>query len=133
MLADPGVTPTHIVPEWYFLPFYAILRSVPNKAGGVCLLIGAILCILLLPLFVSPIQRSGLFRPFFKPSFIGFGFICLFLGWSGGNPIETPYYELCQLVTIFYFSYFLVFLPGLDFLEEYFYHRFFFVSLSEAE
>jgi len=132
MLADPGVTPTHIVPEWYFLPFYAILRSVPNKAGGVCLLIGAILCILLLPLFVSPIQRSGLFRPFFKPSFIAFGFICLFLGWSGGNPIETPYYELCQLVTIFYFSYFLVFLPGLDFLEEYFYHRFFFVSLSEA-
>lgn len=117
MLADAGVTPTHIVPEWYFLPFYAILRSVPNKAGGVVLLAGAILVLLLLPFFVFSLQRSGLFRPLFKYSFMFLVFIWFILGWSGGNPIEIPYYQICQVITFCYFFYFLGFLPLVHWLE----------------
>lgn len=133
ILADPGVTPTHIVPEWYFLPYYAILRSVPNKAGGVCLLLGAILCLFFLPLLISPLQRSGNFRPLFKDTFGFFIFIWFLLGWSGGNPIETPYYELCQIVTIFYFLFFLVILPCLDFLENLFYQNFYEFNYNEKD
>jgi len=121
ILADPGVTPTHIVPEWYFLPFYAILRSVPSKAGGVFLLAGAILTLLLIPFFVIPIQRSGFFRPFFQNGLIAFIFVWFILGWSGGNPIETPYYEICQAATFLYFFFFLVFLPVINYAENYVY------------
>jgi quinol-cytochrome oxidoreductase complex cytochrome b subunit len=123
ILANPGVTPTHIVPEWYFLPFYAILRSVPSKSGGVLLLIGAILTLLLIPFFIIPIQRSGLFRPLFQNSFLVFVYIWFFLGWSGGNPIETPYYELCQLATFLYFFYLLIFLPVISYIENFLYFK----------
>jgi len=109
ILADPGVTPTHIVPEWYFLPFYAILRSVPSKAGGVFLLLGAIATLMALPFFITPLQRSGLFRPLFQNGLVFFYFVWFVLGWSGGNPIDVPYYEICQLATISYFGFFLYF------------------------
>lgn len=122
ILADPGVTPTHIVPEWYFLPFYAILRSVPSKAGGVFLLIGAIVTLLILPFLVKPIQKSGLFRPLFQNPFKVFVWVWFFLGWSGGNPIETPFYEMCQIATLSYFFYFLVLLPLITYFENFVYH-----------
>jgi quinol-cytochrome oxidoreductase complex cytochrome b subunit len=111
ILADPGVTPTHIVPEWYFLPFYGILRSVPSKSGGVVLLISAILALLILPKISKPNIRSGAFRPVFAYGFEIFLLVWLILGWSGGNPIETPFYEICQLATALYFLFFFIFNP----------------------
>jgi len=118
ILADPGVTPTHIVPEWYFLPFYGILRSVPDKAGGVALLVAALLVLFILPLLSKPIVRSGMFRPVFRYGFEMFVVIWMILGWSGGNPVESPFYEICQLATILYFIFFLVFSPVVVFVEE---------------
>jgi ubiquinol-cytochrome c reductase cytochrome b subunit len=117
--ANPMVTPTHIVPEWYFLPFYAILRSVPNKRLGVVLLLAAILILLILPFFGKGIIRSNSFRPFYKVIFWFFFFDCLLLGWIGGKPIETPYYELGQFFTLFYFGYFIFFIPFFQKLEYY--------------
>lgn len=115
--ANPMVTPTHIVPEWYFLPFYAILRSVPNKTFGVVLLLASILVLIILPFFGSAQIRSFTFRPLYKFLFWFFVVNCLLLGWIGGKPIESPYYELGQFFTIFYFSYFLFLLPQLQRLE----------------
>lgn len=115
--ANPMVTPTHIVPEWYFLPFYAILRSVPNKRLGVVLLLSAILILVVLPFFGKGFIRSHTFRPFYKIMFWFFFFDCLLLGWIGGKPIETPYYELGQIFTLFYFGYFILFIPFLQRLE----------------
>jgi len=105
--ANPEVTPLHIVPEWYFLPFYAILRSVPNKTVGIILLVLAIACIGLLPLISKPPFRSGYFRPSFQYLFWFFICDCLILGWSGGNPVESPYYGICQMATIGYFLFFI--------------------------
>jgi quinol-cytochrome oxidoreductase complex cytochrome b subunit len=104
--ANPMATPAHIVPEWYFLPLYAILRSVPNKTFGVVLLLLAIFILILLP-FISKTSyvRSFIFKPLEKFLFWFFFFDCLLLGWIGGKPIETPYYELGQLFTAFYFIY----------------------------
>jgi ubiquinol-cytochrome c reductase cytochrome b/c1 subunit len=104
--ANPDVTPLHIVPEWYFLLFYGILRSVPSKIGGVFLLVSAILVILLLPIFSQPLIRSGYFRYGFIYLYIFFIGICVILSWSGGNPIAMPYYEICQLGTFCYFGFF---------------------------
>jgi ubiquinol-cytochrome c reductase cytochrome b subunit len=106
--ANPEVTPLHIVPEWYFLPFYGILRSVPSKAGGIILLILAILCLALFPLISKPIIRSGSFRPIFQSLFWIFVCDCFILGWSGGNPVEPPYYVICQVATVFYFVFFVL-------------------------
>lgn len=117
IMANPMVTPTHIVPEWYFLPFYAILRSVPEKRLGVVLLLLAIIILAVLPFFGRAFLRSSMFRPFYKILFWFFFFDTLLLGWIGGKPIETPYYELGQFFTIFYFSYFFIFLPFFQYLE----------------
>jgi ubiquinol-cytochrome c reductase cytochrome b subunit len=101
--ANPEVTPLHIVPEWYFLPFYAILRSVPDKLGGIILLFCALLCLAFFPLISKPPIRSGMFRPFFVILFWYFIADCILLGWSGGNPVEPPYFAICQYATLFYF------------------------------
>jgi quinol-cytochrome oxidoreductase complex cytochrome b subunit len=114
---NPMVTPAHIVPEWYFLPFYAMLRSIPNKLGGVIVLIFSIVVLALLPFVVTQNVRSNEFKPFQK---IGFWFILsiyLLLGWIGGMPIETPYYQVGQIVTLLYFFFFLIFLPFISKLE----------------
>jgi len=117
--ANPMVTPTHIVPEWYFLPFYAILRSVPNKSLGVVLLMLSILILMFLPFYGRSLIRSFMFRPIYKFLFWFFLFDCLLLGWIGGKPIEAPYYDLGQFFTIFYFIYFFLFLPIVQKLEYY--------------
>jgi len=116
--ANPLVTPAHIVPEWYFLPFYAILRSIPNKLGGVLLLLSAILVLLLLPFFVKFEIRSSQFRPLSAVFFWFFLSNCFILGWLGGQPVEAPYVVAGQLSTIFYFIYFLIILPLLSKLEK---------------
>ena len=99
--ANPLVTPPHIVPEWYFLPFYGILRSVPNKVGGILLLVFAILMITVLPLIHKPLLRSSLFRPMYRIFLYWFFAAWILLGWSGSKPIAYPYYEICQITLSF--------------------------------
>jgi quinol-cytochrome oxidoreductase complex cytochrome b subunit len=105
--ANPLVTPSHIVPEWYFLPFYAILRSVPHKLGGVIVMMAAILILFLLPFAVhSDIKRFE----FYYIRLVAFWFffnIAVLLGWIGGNVAEGIYILVGQLLTFFYFGYFL--------------------------
>lgn len=109
--ANPMVTPTHIVPEWYFLPFYAVLRSIPDKLLGFCALGGAVVMLLLLPFFVGQFTliRSVNFRPFLKILIPIFVVNCLILGWVGGKPVEPPYYMICQFSSIVYFFLFFIF------------------------
>jgi quinol-cytochrome oxidoreductase complex cytochrome b subunit len=117
--ANSLVTPPHIVPEWYFLPFYAILRSIPDKLGGVIAMISAILILLFLPIINTSEIRSNKFRPFF--SFFYWLLVidfCL-LGWIGQQPVESPYIEIGMLATGFYFSYFLKWLPFIGILESF--------------
>jgi ubiquinol-cytochrome c reductase cytochrome b subunit len=117
--ANPMVTPTHIVPEWYFLPFYAILRSVPNKLGGVVLLLLSIIVLFLFPFFIRPSIRSNFFKPMHKVFYWFFVFNCVILGWIGGKSIETPFYEIGQIATAFYFIYFIILLPFLNSIERF--------------
>lgn len=119
--ANPDQTPAHIVPEWYFLPFYAILRSVPNKLLGVVLLLLAIIVLLVFPTLVNKTinVRSNTFKPLSQFAFWLFVVNCLVLGWVGGKSIEYPYTEIGFLSTVFYFGYFIVILPFLHVWETY--------------
>ena len=115
--ANPLVTPAHIVPEWYFLPYYAILRAVPNKLGGVTLMFGSIALLFILPwLDTSPV-RSMRFRPIAKWFLILWGLNFCVLTWVGGKPPEGAYVTIARLGTAYYFFYFLVILPLLGRLE----------------
>jgi len=108
IMANPLVTPTHIVPEWYFLPFYAILRSIPNKLGGILVLALAIVTLLCLPYctsFKTCISGFNSFRFFQKLWFWSFILLYIFLGWLGGNPVEDPYLLIGQVLTCGYFIY----------------------------
>ena len=109
--ANPMVTPPSIVPEWYFLPMYAILRSIPYKAPGVLTMGLAVGALYLLPLVSKPIVRSGDNRPVFAILFWTFVVDCLLLGWVGSNHVETPWVECGQIATIYYFFFFFVLLP----------------------
>ncbi|MCW5752542.1 MAG: cytochrome b, partial [Alphaproteobacteria bacterium] len=115
--ANPLVTPAHIVPEWYFLPFYAILRAVPDKLGGVVLMFGSILILFLLPWLDTSRVRSGRFRPIFKQFFWVFVLACLALGWAGAQPPEGLPLAISRVATIYYFAYFLVILPLVGWFE----------------
>ena len=116
--ADPLSTPAHIVPEWYFLPFYAILRSIPHKLGGVIAMGGAIVALLVLPFLNTARVRSTYFRPLYAQAYWIFVFNFLFLGWIGQKPVEDPYVMCGVLATVYYFFFFLVIVPVLGFLEE---------------
>ncbi|MBT4769224.1 MAG: cytochrome b, partial [Rhodospirillaceae bacterium] len=109
--ANPVVTPPHIVPEWYFLPFYAILRAVPDKLAGVLLMFGSIIVLFFLPWLDSAKTRSARFRPIFKQFFWLFLVNCVVLGWVGANAPEGSFVPIGRAATIFYFAYFLVILP----------------------
>jgi len=116
--ANPLVTPAHIVPEWYFLPFYAILRAVPDKLGGVLMMFGAIILLFFLPyLDRSPI-RSGAYRPLFKKFFYVFVINFIFLGWLGKSPAEGWYIWASRITTFYYYAYFLIILPNLPKFEK---------------
>jgi len=115
--ANPLVTPAHIVPEWYFLPFYAILRAIPDKLMGVLAMFAAIGVLFILPwLDRSPI-RSGTFRPLFKIFFWLLLADCVMLTYLGGKPPEGVYVILSRLGTLYYFFHFLILLPGLSIFE----------------
>jgi quinol-cytochrome oxidoreductase complex cytochrome b subunit len=116
--ADPLVTPAHIVPEWYFLPFYAILRAVPDKLGGVLLMFAAILVLAALPWLDTSKVRSAVFRPVYKWFFWLFFADCLLLGYIGGKPAEEPYVLIGQFATAYYFFHLVVLLPLLGWFEK---------------
>jgi len=115
--ANPLVTPAHIVPEWYFLPFYAILRAVPDKLFGVLAMFGAIAVLFILPWLDRSPVRSGSFRPVFKIFFWLLFVDCIALTWLGGKPAEGWYVTASRIATLYYFAYFLVVLPLLSIFE----------------
>ncbi len=116
--ANPMVTPAHIVPEWYFLPFYAILRSIPDKLGGVAAMGGAIVILLLVPFINTSEIRSPEFRPIYSVFFwILVADFCI-LGWIGQKPVEEPYVLVGAIATIFYFLFFLVLMPLIGIVEK---------------
>ena len=116
--ADPLVTPAHIVPEWYFLPFYAILRAVPDKLGGVIAMFGSIIILFLLPWLDKAKTKSGYYRPIFKWVYMAFIINAFALGYLGAQPAEGIYVIASRLCTLFYFAYFLLFLPLLNKYEK---------------
>jgi ubiquinol-cytochrome c reductase cytochrome b/c1 subunit len=115
--ANPGVTPAHIVPEWYYLPFYAMLRSIPNKLGGVVVMFSAILVLAFLPWLDSARTKSCRYRPLARQFFWIFVVVCILLGWLGGKPPEGIYVILGRILTFSYFAYFLIVLPLLSRIE----------------
>ena len=116
--ANPMVTPAHIVPEWYFLPFYAILRAVPDKLGGVLMMFGAIALLFALPFLDRSPVKSGAYRPIFKKVFYVFVINFFFLGWLGKAPAEGWYIWASRISTFYYYAYFLVILPNLPKFEK---------------
>jgi len=118
--ANPLVTPAHIVPEWYFLPFYAILRSIPNKLGGVIAMGSSIAVLFLLPIINTSQIRSSKYRPIFSVLYWFLVSDFLLLGWLGQKPVESPYIETGIFATILYFIIFLIIFPFLGKIEKYF-------------
>jgi quinol-cytochrome oxidoreductase complex cytochrome b subunit len=133
--ANPLVTPPHIVPEWYFLPFYAILRAVPDKLTGVILMFGAIAVLFVLPWLDTSKVRSMRYRPAAKLYFLIFFVVCIILGFCGANLPDSPvipnigpgftlldsgintFVWLSRFATLYYFGFFLVILPVLGLTE----------------
>jgi ubiquinol-cytochrome c reductase cytochrome b subunit len=117
IVANSLVTPSHIVPEWYFLPFYAVLRSIPNKLGGVVAMVCAILVLILLPYINISKIRSPKFRPLFSFIYWFLVFDFLLLGWVGQKPVEDPYILIGLLATLLYFGIILIGFPLIGFIE----------------
>ena len=123
--ANPLVTPAHIVPEWYYLPFYAILRAIDfnvgpidSKLGGVLAMFASILILFLLPWLDTSKVRSAVYRPWFKMFFWLFVANCIFLGWLGSKPAEGAYVTMAQIGTAYYFLFFFPILPLLGLVEK---------------
>ena len=123
--ADALVTPAHIVPEWYFLPFYAILRAVPDKLAGILLMLGAIAVLFVLPWLDTSKVRSMRFRPIARWFFFLFVFMCFVLGYAGAGTPDDPtiffglsFTWVSRIATLYYFAYFLVILPILGLVED---------------
>ena len=117
IMANPMQTPAAIVPEWYLLPFYAILRSIPNKLLGVIAMFGALLALLVLPILDFNKARGLQFRPISKIAFWVFVSNFLILMQLGAKHVESPFIEFGQISTVLYFSYFLVLVPSISILE----------------
>jgi ubiquinol-cytochrome c reductase cytochrome b subunit len=115
--ANPMQTPASIVPEWYLLPFYAILRSIPDKLGGVLAMIGSILILLAMPILDTSRIRGSAFRPLMKMAYWLFVVDFLILMWCGGQHVEEPFITLGQVATAFYFAWFLILVPAIGIIE----------------
>ena len=115
--ANPLSTPAHIVPEWYYLPFYAILRSVPDKLGGVLAMFAAIAVLAFLPWLDTSKVRSAKYRPLFRQFFWVFAAVSVGLGYLGSQPAEGGYVIASRIFTVYYFAHFLVILPLLGLFE----------------
>ena len=115
--ADPLVTPPHIVPEWYFLPYYAILRAIPDKLLGVIAMFASILILLALPWLDTSKVRSGTYRPIFRQFFWLLVLDSIVLGIVGANPPEGAWIIVGRIATFWYFAHFLIILPLVGLLE----------------
>jgi ubiquinol-cytochrome c reductase cytochrome b subunit len=117
VMANPMQTPPAIVPEWYLLPFYAILRSIPNKLLGVIAMFSAILILLIMPFTDLGRSRGLQFRPLSKVAFYVFVANFLILMQLGAKHVESPFIEFGQISTVLYFSHFLIIVPLVSLLE----------------
>jgi ubiquinol-cytochrome c reductase cytochrome b subunit len=115
---NPEITPAHIVPEWYLLPFYTMLRAIDfnvlfidSKLGGVIVMAGSLLILFALPWLDRSKVRSGSFRPMFKPFYWLFVANFVVLAYLGAQPAEGIYVTLAKISTAYYFAYFLIILP----------------------
>nr|AIG52881.1 cytochrome b [Ctenotus duricola] len=115
--ANPLVTPPHIKPEWYFLFAYAILRSIPNKLGGVLALLFSILILKLVPMLHTSKQRGNAFRPFSQALFWALVSNIIILTWIGGQPVEDPFIIIGQIASTTYFIIFLILMPAVAKME----------------
>jgi len=115
--ANPLQTPPHIVPEWYFLPFYAILRAIPDKLFGVIAMVAAICVLFVIPWLDTSKVRSTRYRPLYKPFFWLFVITCLALGYLGAKAPEGYYLLASRLFTAYYFIHFLVVMPIIGLIE----------------
>jgi len=115
--ANPLSTPAHIVPEWYYLPFYAILRAVPSKLGGVVAMFSAILVLCFLPWLDTSKVRSAKYRPVYKVFFWLFVASAIGLGYLGAMPAEGGYVLASRLLAVYYFAFFLIVMPLLGLFE----------------
>ena len=115
--ANPLMTPAHIVPEWYLLPFYAILRAIPNKLLGVIMMFGSIAVLFLLPWLDTSRVRSAVYRPLYKQFFWVLVLVAIGLGYLGSQPPEGGYVIAARLLTAYYFIHFLIILPLLGLFE----------------
>lgn len=109
--ANPLVTPAHVVPEWYFLPYYAILRSIPHKLGGISAMGGAILVLFIIPFINTSEIRNTTFRPIFKVFFWLFVADFVILTWIGQKPVKNTFILVGQVATVYYFAFFLILIP----------------------
>ncbi|GKX33461.1 MAG: cytochrome b [Rhizobiaceae bacterium MnEN-MB40S] len=123
--ADPLKTPAHIVPEWYYLPFYAMLRAITfnvgpidSKLGGVLVMFGSILILFFMPWLDTSKVRSAVYRPWYKLFFWLFVANAIFLGWLGSQPAEGVYTAMAQAGTAYYFAFFIIILPLLGLFEK---------------
>ena len=116
--ANPMVTPSHIVPEWYLLPFYAILRAIPSKLGGVLAMFGSLFILIIVPWLDTSKIRSAVFRPLYKIFFWVLVIDVLALGYLGAKVPEGWYLFFGRLATIYYFAHFLIIMPVLGYKEK---------------
>jgi quinol-cytochrome oxidoreductase complex cytochrome b subunit len=117
IMANPMQTPASIVPEWYLLPFYAILRSIPNKLLGVIAMFGSLLILLILPITDLSRIRSSQFRPAMKLAYWFFVVDFAILMWIGSEHPNSPYVEIGQFATAFYFAWFVLIVPFIGLME----------------
>ena len=115
--ANPLVTPPHIVPEWYFLPYYAILRAIPDKLLGVIAMFGSILVLFIVPWLDTARVRSAKFRPTYRKFFWVLVIDCIVLGYVGANPPEGWFVLVGRIATFYYFFHFLILMPVLGLIE----------------
>jgi ubiquinol-cytochrome c reductase cytochrome b/c1 subunit len=115
--ANPGQTPPHIVPEWYYLPFYAILRAIPNKLLGVIALGGSIVLLAFLPWLDTSRVRSAKYRPLYRQFLLIFFAVVIGLGYLGSQPPEGGYVIAARILTAYYFVFLLIILPLLGLFE----------------